>query len=324
MPFPGEDGDPLSPRFDVLGLGVVAVDDLIYVDAYPPADSKIQARRRERQCGGLAATALVAASRLGSRCAYAGMLGRDELSRYTRDRFRAEGIDLSHLVEEETARPVHSTIIVDTTGQTRTIFYEHRGSGAAHAELPAADVIRSARVLLVDHWGVEGTIRAGRIARKAGIPVVADFERHDVPRFPELLALANHLILSLDFALLLTGESTPASAARALWGEGRDTVVVTAGDQGCWFLTARDSCTEAASVRTEAIYQPAFPVESKDTTGCGDVFHGAYASALARGLGAVERIRFSSAVAALKATRPGGQAGIPTLQAVEAFLEHCP
>jgi sugar/nucleoside kinase (ribokinase family) len=57
-----------------------------------------------------------------------------------------------------------------------------------------------------------------------------------------------------------------------------------------------------------------------DTTGCGDVFHGAYASALARGLGLAERVRFASAAAALKATRHGGQAGIPTRDTTEAFL----
>ena len=61
-------------RFDVLGIGVTAVDDLLYVDRYPPPDAKITVLRSERQCGGLAATALVAASRLGAKCAYAGVL----------------------------------------------------------------------------------------------------------------------------------------------------------------------------------------------------------------------------------------------------------
>ena len=68
----------MSDGYDVLGLGSVAVDDLLYVPHYPPADAKLQVRRRERQCGGLTATALVAAARLGARCAYAGVLGEDE------------------------------------------------------------------------------------------------------------------------------------------------------------------------------------------------------------------------------------------------------
>ncbi len=51
---------------------------------------------------------------------------------------------------------------------------------------------------------------------------------------------------------------------------------------------------------------------------------GAYASALARGLGLQERIRFASAAAALKATHRGGQAGIPTRAGVEDFLASQP
>ena len=58
-----------------------------------------------------------------------------------------------------------------------------------------------------------------------------------------------------------------------------------------------------------------------DTTGCGDVFHGAYAAALSEGLDLAARIRLASATAALSATHSGGQAGIPARDTVEAFLK---
>src|SRR5512133_1848243 len=81
---------------DILGLGGVAVDDLVFVEAYPPADAKVVVARRERHCGGLTATALVAAARLGARCAYGGILGDDELSRFVEQTLVREGIDVSH------------------------------------------------------------------------------------------------------------------------------------------------------------------------------------------------------------------------------------
>ena len=59
----------MDKKVDVLGLGYTAVDELLYLDSYPAADTKSPVRRRERHCGGLAATALVAAARLGCRCA---------------------------------------------------------------------------------------------------------------------------------------------------------------------------------------------------------------------------------------------------------------
>jgi sugar/nucleoside kinase (ribokinase family) len=307
---------PAAPEvtagLDVLGLGCVAVDDLLFVAAYPPADAKVQVRRRERQCGGLTGTALVAAARLGARCAYAGVLGDDEDSRFVRETFRREGMRVDLIAPRAGARPIRSTIIVDEGRKTRTILYDLAGSVGADPEWPPEDVIRSARVLLVDHYGVEGIIRAARLAQPAGIAVVADLERSDRPRFAELLGLVDHLIISRGFAEKLTGEAGPAAAIGRLWSEARQVVVITCGADGCWFRGAGDSSRR---------HQPAFPVPVVDTTGCGDVFHGAYASALARGLGLADRIRFASAAAALKATRPGGQAGIPTRAATEAFLQ---
>lgn len=300
--------------FDVLGLGCIAVDDLLYVEAYPPADAKRQVLRRERHCGGLTATALVAAARLGARCAYAGTLGDDEFSRFVIGRLQQAGIDVGPLRIRPEARPIRSVIIVDPSQQTRTIFYDLEGVEPVSVDWPPEELVRAARVLFVDHFGVAGMLRAARVARAAGIPIVADFESApDGPEFVELLARVTHPIISLDFARQLTGCEQPGAAARALWSAERQAVVVTCGVQGCWYL-GREHPTEPRHV-------PAYPVTVVDTTGCGDVFHGAYAAGLAQGLALPARLQLAAATAALKATQPGGQAGIPTRAAVEAFLQ---
>jgi sulfofructose kinase len=303
----------MSGNFDILGLGITAVDDLLYVAEYPPPDTKEHVRTCQRQCGGLTATALVAAARLGSRCAYAGVLGEDEFSRFVLRRFEAEGVDIAHVRRRPGVRPAHSVIIVDEGRKTRTIFYNTDGARGADPDWPGEELIRTAKVVFVDHFGVEGMIRAAAIARSAGIAVVADLENDADPRFPELLARVDHLIVPRSFASRLTGEDDPAASAAALQASPRRTVVVTCGAQGCWYLGP----DPAGRPR----HQPAFQVETVDTTGCGDVFHGAYASALARGLELPERIRFAAAAAALKATRCGGQAGIPNRATVEDFLQ---
>ncbi len=124
-----------TPIFDILGFGAVAVDDLLYVDDYPPAESKVRVRHRLRQCGGLTGTALVAAARLGASCAYVGLLGNDELSKYVVDCFAREGIDTTHCVRRAKARPAHSTIIVDEHHKTRTIFASLAGDIGADAAI---------------------------------------------------------------------------------------------------------------------------------------------------------------------------------------------
>src|SRR5438477_13148485 len=117
----------ISHPIDLLGLGCVAVDDLLYVSSYPPADAKMPVRRRERHCGGLTATALVAAARLGARCSYAGVLGQDELSEFVLGHMRQEGIDVAQVALRPGVQPIHAVIIVDEARQTRTIFYDLNG-----------------------------------------------------------------------------------------------------------------------------------------------------------------------------------------------------
>jgi sugar/nucleoside kinase (ribokinase family) len=303
---------PDNQKFDILGLGAVAVDDLLYVDEYPPAESKVRVCRRQRQCGGLTGTALVAAARLGARCAYGGRLGNDELSQFVIERMGREGVDLSVRAVRPDARPAHSTIVVDQRNKTRTIFAYLESDLGPDPHEPAAEVIRAARVLLLDHHGLEGSIRAARIARESGIPVVADVERDPGGPFNELLALIDHLVISERFARQLTGADNPRDAtARLLCGDRR-VAVVTCGAAGSWH--AEKDILELPR------HCPALAVEVADTTGCGDVFHGAYCAALAEGRTLAERVIFATAAAALKAAQPGGQAGCPTRRAVEEFL----
>ena len=295
-----------------MGLGAVAVDDILFLSEFPRPDSKMPVLRRERHGGGLAGTALVAARRMGRTCAYAGSLGDDGLSRYILDGFAAEGISTEHVARRPETRPFHSTILVDTRTITRTILYEERGVIGADPSWPPAEVLRSIGVLLVDHVGLEGMVRAARIAREAGIPVVADIERDGPQLVGTLLDLSDHLIVPLDFARAKTGMKDAPSAARALWRQDRAAVVVTCGVEGSWYLSAEDPGA--------LFHQPAFRVEVVDTNGCGDVFHGAYAAGLSEGMVMADRVRLSAAVAALKATQPGGQNGIPARTRAEEFL----
>jgi sugar/nucleoside kinase (ribokinase family) len=298
--------------YDVLGLGCVAIDDLLYVAEYPPPEAKVPVRRRDRQCGGLTATALVAAARLGSECVYAGTLGNDALSQFVSECLAREGIDVGFIKHIDGARPIHSIIIVDEGQLTRTIFYDLQGAHGAQIDWPGEELIRAARVLFVDHFGVEGMTRAAHIARDAGIPVVADFEKHPGEGFDQLCGLVTHLIVSADFARQMTGESDPVAAVRRLALPGR-VCVVTCGAEGAWYAQGHDG--------DRPQHQRAFAVPVVDTTGCGDVFHGAFASALARGEALPECVSFAAAAAALKATERGGQAGIPTRQAVLSLLK---
>jgi sugar/nucleoside kinase (ribokinase family) len=302
-------------RIDVLGLGAVAIDDLLFVAGYPPADSKARVLARDRQFGGLTGTALLAAARIGSRCAYAGVLGVDVLSDLAVENFRHAGIDVEFLRRRAGVGPIRSTIIIGCEDGTRTILSDRNGFRGPDPDWPPEEVIRSSRVLFVDHVGGPGMLRAAEAARAAGVAVVADLEREweSAGDFARLLKAIDHLIVGRTFAARLTGQDDPAAAAGALWQPGRAAAVVTAGALGCW---------AASGAEGQVLHhQAAFRVPVLDTTGCGDVFHGVYASALARGEPLTERLRLAAAAAALKAARPRGADGVPDRATVEDFLK---
>ena len=300
-------------KIDVLGLGTVAVDELIVAESYPPADSKVRVKNAERQLGGLTAIALIAAARLGARCSYAGVLGNDELSNYAIQELTREKIDLTFVKRRKNNPPVHSFVVVDAQKHTRNVFSYRAVEYRLPANWPPKELIQSSRVLFLDHSDVDGMLRAASMARTNGVDVVADLERVSGPRFSELVAQIDHLILSRGFAVKLTNKRTIPKMIHALWKPGKKLVAITDGAKGCWFV-------ESSNPR-KIQHQPAFKVDVVDTTGCGDVFHGAYAVAMAKGLDPIHRIRFASAAAAFQATKLGAQAGIPTLRELNQFLK---
>jgi sugar/nucleoside kinase (ribokinase family) len=182
--------------------------------------------------------------------------------------------------------------------------------------------LAASRLFFLDHTAGKAGALAAELARAQGLPVVADLERPELPYVERLLAQVDHLVVNLDFACRYTLSSSLDEIFIALaWRnphpgqrEPRRACVITAGDQGCWY------CERAG----EVFHMPAFPVQVVDTTGCGDVFHGAYAAAIARGESVSRAVLLASASAALKAASPGGRLGIPRLPEVLAFLEDHP
>jgi sulfofructose kinase len=300
----------VAPEFDLFGFGIVAVDDIVELDQFPVAGGKQRYQRLHRHPGGITGTALVSAARLGARCAYGGNLGHDELASYIRTSLAAEGIEVLTPQHAANARPYHSIILVERATGERTILDSNAGVIAHTEDSIPEEWITNARGLFIDWLGIPAGIAAARIARARSIPVFADMESVADDGRLELLALTDHLIVPLAFATALTGEGTPELAVRALARPARACTAVTDGPRGAWFTTDG----------TNVQHQLAFSVDAVDTTGCGDVFHGAYAAAILAGDDIPASIRFAAAAAALKATQPGGQAGIPNRPRVEAML----
>jgi len=300
-----------NKTYDVLGLGAVAVDDLLYVDEFPQPDGKTQVQAKARAGGGLAGTALVAAARLGVRAAYCGVLDTDELSEYTLAELTREGVSCAPVQRRAGARPYHSVIIVCRTSPQRCILFSNADVVVPTAADLPDQVIAASKVLFVDHTVASAAIRAAAVARRHGIAIVGDIEQTDFPEREAFLDSVDHLILNQEIAGRLTGLPDAAGSAAALLRPTSAAVVVTDGAAGSWYVTPG----------AVSQHVPALQVEVVDTTGCGDVFHGAYAACLAWGGDVSAAVRVATVAAGLKARRSGGRAGIPPRAEVDQYLQ---
>lgn len=297
-------------RYDLIGFGISAVDDVVQLTEFPEPNTKVPITLIERQGGGQCATALVAAARQGMKCAYAGLLGQNELSDFTRIVLQGEGVQVPVPIRYPDAKPYHSIVLVDRPTGGRTILYSREGVREPEPDDISEDLVADSRALLVDQLGPAGTLHACNLALKWGTQVIGDYESADDERLQEAILRTGHLILPLHLAREMTACHDPKEAVSKLAEPGRACTAVTDGSRGCWFIVGWG----------EVVHQPSFPVKVVDTTGCGDVFHGAYASAIVRGMTPGGAIRYATAVAGLSATQHGGQKGIPCRVAVERFL----
>jgi len=169
--------------------------------------------------------------------------------------------------------------------------------------------VDTARAILVDsHWP-EAALTALRRARERGIPSCGDFEHIHEDNRP-IIAWVDYPIYSRECVQGFGGTGSIEEDLRAVAALGGRVPMVTLGHEGCMWL-------EGEQVRR----LPAFPVDAVDTTGCGDVFHGAFTFGLSQGWDVARNARFASATAALKCRALGGRTGIPSRDEVEAFLD---
>lgn len=286
---------------DVFGLGQCCVDYLGRISEYPPPDVKCELLDLVEEGGGPVATALVALSRWGWRCAIAGVVGDDQLATGIRARLDREGVDTNGLLERRGGDSQFAFIVAEPGTGRRTVFWRRpTGPPLAPVEVDL-DRLRSARVLHTDGLFIEAALTAARAARTAGVEVSVDAGSLREGML-ELAELSDHFIASGVFAASFQRDLSPIEVCQRLAERGPRVVAVTLGSLG--YVAMADGAEISGS---------AVQVEAVDTTGCGDVFHAGYLHGLLQGWGVRERLDFGAWAAAQVATRLGGRAGIPSI-----------
>ena len=298
---------------DIVGVGYSCIDRLCTVEDYPPEDSSTHITQIDIQGGGAAATALVAASRLGKKTCFLGNIGRDAVSDEIVSLLEKDGVDCSGMVRRDDAFGLQSFVMVDPKKGTRTKFPQRDTNPDIEWTKGLKKAIKDTKILHLDGTNHANAMEAAKTAKGCGTLVSLDGASLKEPNELnlELARLADILIMNWRYPVRITGieDYEKALLEIASWGTAK-IVAGTQGSKGC-----------KAVIDGHIEYFPAYPVDAVDTTGAGDVFHGAFLAGYLDGMELRENMRFASAAAALKCTEMGGRAGIPKKEEVLRFME---
>jgi len=301
----------LLPLFDVAGIGLNATDTVILLPRFPEYAGKIAFTRELIMPGGQVATAMLTCAKLGLKAKYIGTMGDDERGRIQMESLQSSGIDLADVEVRRNCPNQTAYILIDERTGERTVVWKRADCLRLEAESIREEMITCARLLHIDGTDSAACTRAAEIARVHGIPVTVDVDTV-YAGFEEVLPFVDYLIASSEFPSRWMKEADTVRALEQLQDKYRIPVAgVTLGAFG-------------ALVRMEGklIYSPGFEVNCVDTTGAGDVFHGAFCYSVLQKMPMREALEFSNAMAALNCTALGARGGIGTLTEALALAQH--
>ncbi len=271
--------------------------------------------------GGKGANQAVMAARLGARVTLVTKLGRDVFGEDILRNYRAQGVDVSHVIFDDTASTGVASILVDDEANNYLVVTPGANGRLSRDDVRAArSAIESASAVVCQfEIPLDSVLEAFRLARGAGVRTILNPAPAPAQPLPdELLALTDLCVPNETEAESLTGMPVSTiteaeAAARTLLLRGPQAVIVTLGARGALCVTG-----DAAE------HIPAMRVEPVDPTAAGDAFIGALAVFLGEGATLREAIRKANVVAALSVTRMGAQSSLPYRPEVDAALQTLP
>jgi len=295
----------------IVCAGIIALDQVFRVDHLPNSGQKISARSLFMVNGGCAANAAVAIARLGGRAALAGPLGGpagvDSYGDQVLAALRPEGVDCGACVRVAGAASPLSAILLEPNGERTIATHRDKGLDSARPAHPEA-LVAPADAVLVDNHFVDFVLPICKAARARGIPLVLDGDRPTQVSDP-LFKLATHVVFSSE-CLRATVRIHELGTALECMGNAAGTFVAVTNGPGDVLWRHEGLLRRTPVPRVDAI----------DTLAAGDVFHGAFALALAEGQEIGACMRFAVTAASLKCTRLGASMAAPSRSELDAKI----
>lgn len=296
---------------DSLCIGHAAYDVLLPVEDFPVENQKIQVSESLESGGGPAANAAFLLGKWGVEGGYAGVIGADHWGDEILKELALVHVDVQLVERRSDEQTPLSTILVNRRTGSRTIV--NRTGQRAPLRLSDESLAGiEPKVLLFDGHELTASLQAIEHFPNAISILDAGSLREGTSRLADVV---DYVVASEAFALSvcqldrLTDEHDWKICIDRMSDVNKKPVVVTMGDRGLIFGTG-----------THVTHIPALDVEATDTTGAGDVFHGAFAWGILHGFDFLATLQLASSAAAISVTRPGARTSIPSLEEATARM----
>jgi len=300
----------MQKKFDVVGIGLNATDTMLLLPSFPSYAGKVRIDDEVTSTGGQVASAVVTCQQLGLRTKYIGSIGDDERGRIQLESLQGSGVDIEHVQIHKDCPNQSAYIIIDRSTGERTVLWRRDDCLSLEPDDITPDQILNTRLLHIDGHDTKAVEKASRLASEAGIPVTVDVDTI-YPGFDRVLPNIDYLIASTNFPRQWTNERDHFKALEQIQNEyGMRVAAMTLGAHGSLALE-----------NGKFHYSPAFVVNCVDTTGAGDVFHGAFCYGVLQDWPLSRILDFSNAMGAMNCKALGARAGIGSFADAEQLIE---
>lgn len=291
--------------FDILVIGSINADLVFTSNIRPKAGQTVLGQDFKVIPGGKGANQAIAAARLGSKVGFIGCLGNDDNGKMLIDNFKENNVETKYISIIDNVPSGVANIVIAENDNSIIVVPGANYSITKEIIDKNIDVIKSSKIIVLQHE----------------IPI-------DIVKYIIDICYENHITtilnpapaIKLDENLIhkvsyLTPNEHEASLVfdnsniNELLEKYPEKLIITEGDKGVKY---HNGC--------EIIHVPSFKVEVVDTTGAGDTFNGALATALVNGYSLKDAISFANKGAAISVTKFGAQSGMPYKSEVEKYF----
>ena len=295
---------------NILCVGHITYDITFPCDSFPKENTKTRFHEKEECTGGPAAIAAFLLGKWNQSVEIAGIIGNDEYGRKISKEFALNRIGTKHLILDENFKTSHSLVLANRSNGQRTILtYCEKDKN-----LKPFDMEKEPDIILIDGYEYEASKYILQKYPKAISVIDASYDKKEVL---ELAKMVNYLVCSKDFAQKITGikidfenKQTLLDIYTKMTKMFQNKIVITLESEGCLY-----------SQNDQIKIMPSIKVKTIDSTGAGDIFHGAFVYGLTKNFDFEKLLKFSNIAGALSVTRVGGYRSIPTLEEMNDIYE---